>query len=139
MAEKMTTVGWLETVSLPDWGIKTLVAKIDTGAKTSSIHVENLQPLDDNHIQFDVVMSRRNPNKRVTITEKIVRDVVVKSSTGTKTHRYVVQTTMVLGGVSKVIELTLTSRKRMLRRMLVGRQALEHTFLVDAGKTHLTE
>lgn len=134
------TIGWLEHVDLPEWGVKGLVAKIDTGAKTSAIHVENIQADEDTEeIEFDVVLSRLRPDRTVHVKTKPVRRVVVKSSSGAKQTRYVVATLMRMGAVEKRVEITLVSRKRMMRRMLIGRRALDGTFVVDVSKTHMLE
>ena len=59
MADReLITVGWLERISLPDWGIDRLVAKIDTGAKTSAIHAENIEELEGDRVKFEVITSR---------------------------------------------------------------------------------
>lgn len=139
MEDKLTVIGWLEHVDLPEWDVYGLVAKIDTGAKTSAIHVENVTPLEDDHLEFDVVLSRKRPDKSVHVKTKFVRRTVVKSSSGTRQTRYVVETLMVMGDLRRRIELTLVSRKKMMRRMLVGRLALDGLFLVDVSKTHLLE
>lgn len=140
MDSNLTVIGWLEHIDLPEWGVKGLVAKIDTGAKTSAIHVENIIAAEDgNDISFDVVLSRKKPDKTVHVETKYVRRTIIKSSSGTRQNRYVVQTLMEMGHVQKRIEISLVSRKRMMRRMLVGRLALDGTFIVDVGKTHLLE
>ena len=135
----MTTIGWLEHIDLPEWGVSGLVAKIDTGAKTSAIHVENIEALNDDEIKFDVVLSRKRPDKTVHVKTNFVRRTIIKSSSGAKQNRYVVETFMRMGDVEKRIQISLVSRKRMMRRMLIGRTALDGTFLVDVSKTHLLE
>lgn len=135
----LVTIGWLEHVHLPEWGVDGLVAKIDTGAKTSAIHVENLEAGEGNGLKFDVVLSRRDPSKTVHVKTDYVRRTIVKSSSGTKQNRYVVETLMRMGAVEKRIQISLVSRKRMMRRMLIGRTALDGEFLVDVSRTHLLE
>jgi hypothetical protein len=139
MDTKQTIIGWLEHVDLPEWGVTGLVAKIDTGAKTSAIHVENINLLEDETLEFDVVLSRNRPDKSVRVKTPYVRRTIVKSSSGTRQNRFVVETMMVMGHVEKRIQISLVSRKRMMRRMLIGRLALDGTFLVDVSKTHILE
>lgn len=124
-------VGWREHVALPQWGVKRVRAKIDTGARTSAIHVGEIQDLPDGRIRFEVVL-REKPTRRVVWVEaQPVREAVVKPSSGQRQQRPVVRTIMNLAGVVKPIELSLVCRKHMLCRMLVGRTALDGSFLVD--------
>lgn len=125
-------------MSLPEWGIVALRAKVDTGARTSAIHVENLQELEDGQIKFDVVMDRRHKHTHVPVIAEVVRMSHVKSSNGEVLKRYFVRTKMVLGPVEKEIEVSLANRDTMKVRMLIGRSALGEDFLVDAHRTNLT-
>jgi len=137
--EDKHVIGWLESVDLPEWGITGLIAKIDTGAKTSAIHVENLVALDDDEIEFDVILSRKNQEKKVHVKTQFVRRTSIRSSSGTKQNRYVVETQMILGEHEHRVELSLVSRSKMLRRMLIGRRALDGHYVVDVSKTHIME
>lgn len=128
-------VGWREYVALPEWGIATLRAKIDTGARTSALHVENIRRLDDRHVRFDVVLNRKT-GRTVPAEAPIVREAHVRSSSGQLQTRFVVETLVRLGPVSKQIELTLVSRRAMLCRMLLGRRALAEDFLVDVTRRY---
>ncbi|MBL8069233.1 MAG: ATP-dependent zinc protease [Armatimonadetes bacterium] len=133
----LITIGWLERVSFPDWGIDTIIAKIDTGARTSSIHAENVSEREDGLLEFDVVEHIDHVDKWVHVVCPYVRKTSVRSSSGRAQNRYVVKTRMVLGGVEKVIEITLSSRKKMLRRVLIGRTTLAKSFVVDVSRKHL--
>lgn len=132
------TVGWRESIALPDWHIPKLRAKIDTGAKTSAIDVDQIQLLPGNKIRFDVVLSNMHRRRRKWITTDIVRSTVVRSSNGSRETRYVVSTTLDLGGLKLPAEFTLVSRENMLCRMLIGRSALARHYLVDVARTYLT-
>lgn len=132
-----TVIGRREFVSLPEWGIANLHAKIDTGAQTSAIHVEDLVETQPGHIRFDVVLSRRYKHRRVTVDSKVERQSHVKSSTGEQAERYFVKTQMVLGTVSRTIEVSLVNRDNMTVRLLIGRSALGDHFLVDPHAANL--
>jgi hypothetical protein len=114
-----------------------LHAKIDTGARTSAVHVENLSTVQEGLIQFDVVLDRRHSHMRVTVQEPVVRQTHVKSSNGQRRERFFVKTIMRLGNVSKEIEVSLVNRDLMTVRMLIGRTALGEDFLVDAHAQNL--
>lgn len=132
-----TPVGWREYIALPDWGIDRVRVKVDTGARTSAIHVAEFDELDDGTARFEVVVSERPKMRTVLVEAPLVREAVVKPSSGKRQRRPVVKTTMRLGGVEKEIEITLVCRKGMLCRMLLGRMALKHDFVVDVSRTYL--
>lgn len=135
-SEDPVVIGWRERVDLPDWGIRRLHGKMDTGARTSSLHVENLEFLDDDLLQFDVVI-RMEPLKTVSVTAEQVRTSRVRPSTGHLQERPVVRTRLRLAGVTREVEFSLVSRKHMLSRMLIGRTALEGAYLIDPGERYL--
>jgi len=131
------TIGWREYVALPGWGVRRVRAKIDTGARTSAIHVGEIEDLPDGRIRFEVI-TREAPSRRAMWVEaEPVRQSTVKPSSGQRQRRPVVRTVMSLGGVEREIELSLVCRRKMLCRMLVGRTALAEAFLVDPASKYL--
>ena len=130
-------VGWREYVALPDWGIDRVKVKVDTGARTSAIHVAEFDELADGTARFEVVVSETPTLRTILVEAPLVREAVVKPSSGKRQRRPVVKTMMRLGGVEKEIEITLVSRKGMLCRMLLGRTALEGDFVVDPSRKYL--
>ncbi|MCB1226328.1 MAG: ATP-dependent zinc protease [Verrucomicrobiales bacterium] len=130
----MKTIGWAEYVDYPEWDISAVKAKIDTGARTSALHVENLEILPGDLVRFDVVCGRRRPFTRQTVTTPIVKWARVRSSSGHYQKRCFVNALLRLGGEEFTAELSLVSREKMLFRMLLGRKALQHRFLVDVSK-----
>lgn len=135
----LIVVGWRERVDLPDWGVAGLVAKVDTGARTSAIHVDDVEPIGDDHIGFWVVLSRKQINKRVHVEAPIVRMTNVRSSSGHRQPRYIVKTALRMAGIEREVELSLVPRPHMLCRMLIGRSALTGLYLVDASLKHATQ
>jgi len=127
-------IGRSEYIDLPDWGVKGLHAKVDTGALTSALHVESLEVLPDGYVRFDVILSKKKREKRVHMVAPVLKWKRVRSSSGHYSRRCFVATRLRLGAVEKVIEVSLVSREEMIYRMLLGRQALEKDFLVDVGK-----
>jgi hypothetical protein len=133
-------IGWKEYVDLPDLGIRRLKAKVDTGARTSSLHVRDLTVIghhDDGtaDVEFAVPLSRRHPDRSLRTRARMLRQVRVVDSGGNAEVRPLIETLLVLGPVRKRVLLTLTDRTGMLFRILIGRKALEGDFLVDvAGK-----
>lgn len=137
MSTDLPILGWREYLDLPEWGVSGILAKIDTGARTSALHVADLVEQEDGRIAFDVVIRRRNPEKSFRVVTDYVRTTRVRSSTGHSQKRYVIETDIRIGDHVKRIEIGLTSRHNMICRMLVGRTALEHNFLVDSSRCHV--
>ncbi len=125
-------------MSLPDWGITKLRAKIDTGARSSAIHVANLHEVGEKYVVFDVILNKKKGISVPNIRAKIVRHSLVKSSNGHSLHRYFVQTKLRIGNIEKQIEISLVNRDNMSVRMLIGRTALGSDCMVDASQIYLT-
>jgi hypothetical protein len=129
-------LGRSEFVNLTDWGITGLLAKVDTGAKTSALHVEDLAFDGNGEVRFRVILSMQRHAPSVMVTAPVIRWAKVRSSSGHFTKRCFVETTVQIGPVTKRIEISLDSREKMQYRMLLGRQALARDFLVDVAKRH---
>lgn len=131
------TIGWREYVDLPEWKVRGIRAKIDTGARTSAIDVADIEHLPGRKVRFHVVLSRNNRQRRKAVTARIVRESTVRSSLGKHESRIVVRTLARVGDVEREIELSLVCRKSLLCRMLLGRSALAGAFCVDPQHTYL--
>ena len=139
-AQSNTVVGWREWVSLPDAGLDWIKAKLDTGAQTSALHVIHIEEFErDGHPWVrGLVRPWQHSWADEVAMEWPVRDVRrVRSSSGHAQRRYVVLQTIRLAGREVAVELTLTNRDKMGFRMLIGREALRHGFLVDSHASFL--
>ncbi|MFT5207761.1 MAG: hypothetical protein ACI9CF_001521 [Candidatus Omnitrophota bacterium] len=137
-AKAKQVIGWCEYVDLPEWDIKGLVAKIDTGAKTSSLDVDHIELLPGRKmVKFNVVLSKHTKAKKVSICAKLSRISKVKASPIHNEERFFVKTKLKLGEIEKEIELNLIDRSNMVYRMLIGRSAIKNDFLVDAARSHM--
>lgn len=134
---KKVVIGWSEYVDFPEWGIKGIKAKIDTGARTSSIHVDSFELLPRRKVRFNVVLSRTDSNKTTEVVAPYTRIGRVKSSTGHASDRIFVKTRISLGHFTETVELNLVDRKKMKFRMLLGRSAFRHHFLVDVSRSYI--
>jgi hypothetical protein len=130
-------IGAAEFIDIPAWGVRGLAARVDTGAKTSALHVENVRELPRGRVRFDVRLHRRLPERRVTVEAAIHRRGRVRSTSGRAEPRLFVTVGIHVGPVRKRVELGLVDRKNMIYRMLLGRSALTGSFLVDAGSRFL--
>lgn len=130
-------IGWRERVDLPDWGMRRVRAKIDTGARTSAIDVAQIEELEGGRIRFEVV-SRVKPDRKTRWVEATpVRTSTVKPSHGEPQQRYVCLTRVRVGPIEREIEISLVCRQGMLCRMLLGRTALEGVALVDSSQKNV--
>ncbi len=130
-------IGSEEWCSLPSLGIPTIKARVDSGAKTSALHAENIKKFskkDQDWISFEISPLQNNSKSIIKCEAQLIDMRIVKSSTGTKEKRYVIKTELRLNSVSWTIELTLTNRDSMGYRMLLGREAMIGKLIVDPEK-----
>ena len=127
-------IGWREWVEFPEWSVR-IRAKADTGAQSSAIDCAEIEELPGDRVRFTVRLDRKD-KKLITLEEDIVARKKVRSSTGHPTNRIFVGATMRLAGVEKRIVVSLVSRKRMIHRLLLGREALGNDFLVNSSVDH---
>ncbi len=133
-------IGSVESCSLPELGITDMNVRVDTGAKTSSLHVDNLKKYVKDgvtQVQFDIHPDSHNVNKTVNCHIKVTDIRKVKSSNGASEERYVITTPIKLGQYEWNIEITLTNRADMSYLMLLGREGLGKQFLVDPSVVFL--
>ena len=132
-------IGWREWVSLPDLGIARIKVKVDTGARSSSLHAYDLQEFERNSetwVRFKVHPVQRVTAQIVQAEAAVLEFRSVRSSSGRATMRPVIVTDIELLGFRWPVELTLANRDAMGFRMLLGRQAFRQRFLVDGGKSY---
>ena len=143
-----TIFGWKEHVTLPEWDLH-LRAKLDTGARSSALHVNDLVEVGDHHdpetgellpvVRFDVVLGSKHAPEHHRVEAPIIRHKVVKDTGARAERRPVVRTRIVCGPLDTVADITLTDRSGMNFRMLLGRLTLEGHALVDpAGGYRVT-
>lgn len=132
-------IGWREWVGLPDFGIKRIKVKVDTGARSSSLHAFDKKIFDRDGkqwVRFKVHPIQRKSDKTVAVEAEILEFRSVRSSSGKASVRPVIITSVSLMGQTWPVELTLASRDEMGFRMLLGREAFRRRFLVDAGRSY---
>jgi hypothetical protein len=136
-------IGWVERVSLPELGLWGLAAKVDTGARTSALHVRSVEPIvDGEHSEaprslFIVLPPLGGAGER-RLVRVVVKDwIEVRDTSGRRELRPVVETQLELGPLRRTIRLTLTDRGDMRYQMLVGRTAIPPGVLVDPGARFL--
>ncbi|WP_299442043.1 RimK/LysX family protein [uncultured Phycicoccus sp.] len=135
-----TLAGWREWVGLPDIGVPWVKAKLDTGARSSSLHAFDLEELDRDGlrwVRFTVRPWQRSEADAVQVERPVLDVREVRSSSGHSEERYVVALDLTLMGRQVPAEMTLARRDEMGFRMLVGREALRQGFAVDPGRSYL--
>ncbi len=143
VADGKTHVGWVELVALPALGVERLKAKIDTGARTSALHVTRMRTVDTTGgptrrpiLEITVPGGRRG--QRSTVVRVTVRAyAMVRDTSGRIERRPVIETALKLGTLHRRITVTLTNRGDMLYPMLVGRTALGAAVTVDPSRRFL--
>lgn len=135
-------IGWREWVRLPELGDVTVKAKVDTGARTSTLHAYDEEEIEldgEPRLRFRFHPNQRDDETEVQAEARLVGRRKVTASSGQAELRYVVETEAVIDGQRVPIELTLTRRDTMGFRMLLGRRALRGRFVVDPKRSYRTE
>ncbi|MEM1331889.1 MAG: RimK/LysX family protein [Actinomycetota bacterium] len=149
-------VGWREWLAIPEIGIGALKAKVDTGARTSALHAEDIETFEDGGVDLVRFVTRpgQGPDgDPVQVVAPLVGEGEIRSSNGEAELRPVVAVRIEMpfvrlgrrsegdrpapAGLDAPIEMTLTDRSSMGFRMLLGRTALAGHLAVDAGSSYL--
>lgn len=132
------TIGWKEWFELPCLALPAIKGKIDTGAKTSSLHAFNIESFyleDVEYVRFDVHPLQKNKRLKRSCVARVVERRMVSDSGGKKEKRFVIKSDLKIGERKVRIELTLANRDSMAFRMLLGREAVKQAkMLVDVSK-----
>ncbi len=141
MKKEKSIIGWREWLALPELGIHAIKAKIDTGARTSALHTFGLELFEQDgilRVKFGIHPLQRRNDIEINCVADVVDRRRVTSSDGQSEKRYVIKTSVALGALRWPIELTLTNRRSMRFRMLLGRAAIGGYLLVDPAKSYLS-
>lgn len=141
MGESPPTIGWREWIGLPELGDIAVKAKVDTGARTSTLHaydIEEFQRDGDPWVRFSFHPNQRDSETTVESQARLAGLRRVTASNGQAEMRHVISTVASIDGEQLEIELTLTRRDAMGFRMLLGRRAIRGRFLVDPKRSFRT-
>ena len=133
-------IGWREWVAVPTLGIDRIKAKIDSGARSSSLHATDIrieQVGSRERVYFRVFPRQRSKLRSIECVADVIEHREIRSSNGSKTIRPVIACQLEMHGQRWTIEVTLADRKRMGFRMLLGREAFRKRFLLDVGRSYL--
>jgi hypothetical protein len=137
----LLVIGRKEYVAFPDWHVRRLRAKVDTGAFSSALDVAayDLQRDDTGRLiaRLSLCLNRRDPSRQTVVLAPVVKMVGVTNTSGVREQRPLLEATIQLGSIEKRIRMTVTNRSCMRCRMLLGREALAGSFVVDVSKKYL--
>jgi hypothetical protein len=134
-----TILGWREWIGLPDLEIAGIKAKIDTGARSSSLHAFDIEKIDINGeswVAFKVHPLQHEDSTTVHCKAPIKDYRQVTDSGGHRNMRYVIETTICIGEDHFTTEMTLADRSEMMFRMLLGRTAMKNRYTVDPSRSY---
>lgn len=133
-------IGSEEWCSFNNFGIPAIKARVDSGAKTSSIQANNIKVFykdTEEWVRFEVNPLQENRSITIKCEAKIHAKRSVKSSMGISEERIVIKALKTMDSDTFEIELTLANRDSMEFRMLIGREALHNRYLVNPSVTNL--
>lgn len=134
-------LGWREWVALPELGLSLVKAKVDTGARTSTLHafyVDGFHRGRERYVRFGVHPLQKRTDVVIHGEALVIDQRRVTDSGGHREDRYIIRSRLMLAGQDWPIEMTLTNRESMLFRMLLGRTALAGRARVDPARSFLT-
>ena len=131
------TLGYIEPIVLPDLGIE-CAAKVDTGACTSSLHAEKIEPFErdgEAWVRFHVLFKGPASDIDQVCEARVIDRRVMASSNDQRSHRYIIDAQITAAGQTWPVEISLSHRGSMKYPMLLGRKAIAGRFLVDVART----
>ena len=138
MSAGVITLGWRERLALPQLGIGVLKAKLDTGARSSSLHVDTLETFQRagaTWLRFTMHAGRRQPLEICCEAPALDRRAVTDTG-GRRTERWFIRSEVQLAGQRFSVDINLTDRRHMLFPLLLGRSALSGRFAVDPARSY---
>ena len=133
--------GWVENVRIENLDYK-VKAKLDTGAKTSSIHATNIESFKKNEkkwVRFTLSLIDNEDNKhKIDLEKPRSRKTSIKNHGGNPDKRYVVDLQVCFNGRTFTTEFTLADRSEYIYDVLLGRQFLKSVAVIDPDETFLT-
>lgn len=130
-------LGRYDRVDLPQLGLSSIHAKIDTGAYTSSLHCHRAEVVDGK-LEF-VLLDEEHPEftgMRFIFPQFEVRNI--KNSFGEVERRFVIVTTLKIFNEEITTEFSLSNRGSLKFPILIGRKILRDRFLIDVKKKNLS-
>lgn len=128
--------GWVETGWLGEPPLKVKV-KLDTGAKTSSIHAAQYRAYERDGIRRVSFKLTNNDGGELSVDRPVVRTTTIRRAGVEKHDRPVIRLKICVAGVTSETEFTMADRSELTYPVLVGRSFLAERLLVDPARTFL--
>jgi len=108
------------------------VAKLDTGAKTTSLGYKSIRYFQRNGRDWVSVNVTGKKNKTLVLEKEVIRYLNIKQHAGEATHRRpVILLGICLKDIYKKVEVDLMDRSGFNYTLLIGRNFLVDEFVVD--------
>lgn len=140
--EDLPVIGWREWLELPDFGVRSIKAKIDTGARSSTLHafdMEFFRRRGKEWVRFKIHPLQRDIRQKTEVEAEVLEWRYVRSSSGHVTCRPIIVTRVRLMDKEWSIQVSLVGRDEMGFRMLLGREAVRRRFVIDPGRSYRGE
>jgi len=134
-------IGRKEKADFPDFGLKNILVKIDSGAYTSSIDCQSVELIEEDgntFVEVQFLNSSRTEATDEKIRFSIFKSKKVKSSTGKSEVRYFIPGRIILFNNEYNTYFSLSKRSGMKAPVLLGRKLLNKNFLIDTNHVYLS-
>ena len=138
--DNLKIIGSREWCAFKQLKIPAILARIDSGAKTSSIQateIDLIKKNDEDWVRFEVYPIQKNDAVKIVCRAKLVGKRMIKGSFGISEERLIIQTPVTIGDDIFDIELSLANRNTMEFKMLLGREAMANRFLINPAARHV--
>lgn len=138
--DKLKIIGREEWCTFSDLEIPAILARIDSGAKTSSIQATEIELVETNGekwVKFVVHPIQKNIDIRVHCKAKLIDTRSIKGSFGISEDRFIIKTAITIGEETFEIEFSLANRNTMEFRMLLGREAIKGRYLINPAERYV--
>lgn len=136
LLKEKVLIGRVEWIELPEFKIKHK-ARIDTGAKTTSLHAVNIEEVEQRGELFVKFQTVDAEGKRVDLLRKVDTTQKVSNTAGVVSKRYVIKEKVKMGSIEREILINLNDRSGMDYKFLVGRNLLLGRYIVDVARSHV--
>lgn len=136
LLKEKVLIGRIEWVSLPELKLKHK-ARIDTGAKTTSMHAINIEEVEQRGELFVKFQTVDSEGKILEVVRKVDTTQKVSNTSGFVTKRYVIKEKIKIGTIEREVLINLNDRSKMDYKFLVGRNLLLGRFIVDVARSHV--
>lgn len=136
LLKEKVLIGRIEWVSLPELKVKHK-ARIDTGAKTTSMHAVNIEEVEQRGELFVKFQTADSEGKLIQVVRKVDTTQKVSNTSGFITKRYVIKEKIKMGNIEREVLINLNDRSKMDYKFLIGRNVLLGRFIVDVARSHV--